>query len=473
MIKIYNTLSAALDTFVPRKEKEVSMYVCGPTVYNYIHIGNARPAIVFDTVRRYFEYRGYQVKYVQNFTDVDDKMIKRANEEGSTVEEIAHRYIEAYLEDMKCLHIKEEGMLRPKATEHIQEMIDMIQSLIDKGHAYEANGDVYFRVSTYHEEYGALSKQKIEDLQSGARIEVTELKESPLDFALWKASKPGEPHWDSPWGKGRPGWHIECSAMSNKYFGNSFDIHGGGQDLIFPHHENEIAQSKCSCGGSFAKYWMHNGYINIDGVKMSKSLGNFVLLRDILKHFSGKVIRFFMLSAHYRKPMNFSDTELNQAKIALERMENSLIRVHEISEHKIDPQGNSGEELKKVLKDTEEKFIEAMDEDFNTAQAIGVLFELVRELNKTLDSPYNQEGYEVLKKTATYLYHILYDVLGIAVEVETKVENLTVDLVEFILELRREARAEKNWELSDRIRDRLAELGIQIKDGKDSTTWRV
>ena len=473
MIKIYNTLSATLDTFVPQKEKEVSMYVCGPTVYNYIHIGNARPAIVFDTVRRYLEYRGYQVKYVQNFTDVDDKMIKRANEEGSTVEEIAHRYIEAYLEDMKHLHIKEEGMLRPKATEHIQEMIKMIQSLIEKGHAYESNGDVYFRVSTYHEEYGALSKQKIEDLQSGARIEVTELKESPLDFALWKASKPGEPYWDSPWGQGRPGWHIECSAMSNKYFGNSFDIHGGGQDLIFPHHENEIAQSKCSCGGSFAKYWMHNGYINIDGVKMSKSLGNFVLLRDILKHFSGKVIRFFMLTAHYRKPMNFSDAELHQAKIALERMENSLIRVYETSEDKMDPQGNSGEDLKKVLQDTEEKFIEAMDEDFNTAQAIGVLFELVRELNKTLDNPYNQEGYQVLKKTAAYLYHILYDVLGIAVEVETKVENLTVDLVEFILELRREARVAKNWELSDRIRDRLAELGIQIKDGKDSTTWRV
>lgn len=473
MIKIYNTLSATLDTFVPQKEKEVSMYVCGPTVYNYIHIGNARPAIVFDTVRRYLEYRGYQVKYVQNFTDVDDKMIKRANEEGSTVEEIAHRYIEAYLEDMKHLHIKEEGMLRPKATEHIQEMIKMIQSLIEKGHAYESNGDVYFRVSTYHEEYGALSKQKIEDLQSGARIEVTEIKESPLDFALWKASKPGEPYWDSPWGQGRPGWHIECSAMSNKYFGNSFDIHGGGQDLIFPHHENEIAQSKCSCGGSFAKYWMHNGYINIDGVKMSKSLGNFVLLRDILKHFSGKVIRFFMLTAHYRKPMNFSDAELHQAKIALERMENSLIRVYETSEDKMDPQGNSGEDLKKVLQDTEEKFIEAMDEDFNTAQAIGVLFELVRELNKTLDNPYNQEGYQVLKKTAAYLYHILYDVLGIAVEVETKVENLTVDLVEFILELRREARVAKNWELSDRIRDRLAELGIQIKDGKDSTTWRV
>lgn len=473
MIKIYNTLTASLDTFVSRKDKEVSMYVCGPTVYNYIHIGNARPAIVFDTVRRYFEYRGYSVKYVQNFTDVDDKMIKRANEEGTTVEEVAHRYIAAYLEDMKSLHIKEEGMLRPKATEHIQEMIEMIQSLIEKGHAYESNGDVYFRVSTYQEGYGALSKQKIEDLQSGARIEVTEVKESPLDFALWKASKPGEPYWNSPWGQGRPGWHIECSAMSNKYFGNSFDIHGGGQDLIFPHHENEIAQSKCSCGGSFANYWMHNGYINIDGVKMSKSLGNFVLLRDILKHFSGKVIRFFMLSAHYRKPMNFSDTELNQAKIALERIENSLIRVHEISENTINPQGSSGEDLKKSLQETEEKFIEAMDEDFNTAQAIGVLFELVRELNKTLDASYNQTAYEILKETAAYLYHILYDILGIAIEVETKVENLTVDLVEFILELRREARAAKNWDLSDRIRDRLSEMGIQIKDGKDSTTWRV
>lgn len=473
MIKIYNTLTGTLDPFVPCKEKEVSMYVCGPTVYNYIHIGNARPAIVFDTVRRYFEFRGYQVKYVQNFTDVDDKMIKRAHEEKTSVEEIAKRYIQGYLEDMQQIHIKEEGMIRPKATEHISEMIAMISSLIEKGHAYESQGDVYFRVSSYEKEYGALSKQKIEDLQSGARIEVTEIKESPLDFALWKASKEGEPYWESPWGKGRPGWHIECSAMSQKYFGHSFDIHGGGQDLIFPHHENEIAQSKCSCGGYFAKYWMHNGYINIDGMKMSKSLGNFVLLRDILKHFSGKVVRFFMLSAHYRKPMNFSDAELNQAKVALERIENSLIRAHSLQQEAIQEAGNSATELKEQLELAKNRFVEAMDEDFNTAQAIGVIFELVRELNKALDESLNAEGFARVQETKEYLYHILHEVLGVAVEIETVMEDLTVDLVEFILELRRDARTEKNWALSDKIRDRLLEMGIQIKDGKDRTTWTM
>lgn len=473
MIKIYNTLTAALDIFTPCKEKEVSMYVCGPTVYNYIHIGNARPAIVFDTVRRYFEYRGYKVNYVQNFTDVDDKMIKRANEEGTSVEEIAKRYIQGYLEDMKSLHIKEEGMIRPKATEHIPEMIEMISILIQKGHAYEMNGDVYFRVSSYEKEYGALSKQKLEDLQSGARVEVKEIKESSLDFALWKAAKEGEPYWDSPWGKGRPGWHIECSAMSHKYFGHSFDIHGGGQDLIFPHHENEIAQSRCSCGGHFAKYWMHNGYVNIDGVKMSKSLGNFVLLRDILKHFSGKVIRFFMLSAHYRKPMNFSDAELSQAKVALERIENSLLRAHSLQKEMIQEQGNGGEELKKELQLAQTKFIEAMDEDFNTAQAIGVIFDLVRQLNKTLDMSLKEEGFQVVQEVKDYIYHILYEVLGVEIEIGTQMEDLTVDLVELILELRREARSEKNWALSDKIRDRLLELGIQIKDGKDTTTWTM
>lgn len=473
MIKIYNTLTASLQEFVARKEKEVSMYVCGPTVYNYIHIGNARPAIVFDTVRRYFEYRGYRVQYVQNFTDVDDKMIKRAQEENTTVEEIANRYIQAYLEDMKGIGIKEEGMLRPKATEHIAEMITMIESLIAKGHAYAVAGDVYFRVSSYEKEYGALSKQKIEDLQSGARIEVNDVKESLLDFALWKSSKEGEPSWDSPWGKGRPGWHIECSAMSQKYFGDSFDIHGGGQDLIFPHHENEIAQSKCACGGHFVNYWMHNGYINIDGMKMSKSLGNFVLLRDILKHFSGKVVRFFMLSAHYRKPMNFSDAELSQAKIALERIENALMRAQEWKAEQIVGDGSHAEDLARAYKLAKEKFIEAMDEDFNTAQAIGVLFELVRELNKAMDEALSQEGYARVQEVKEYLLSILRDVLGIEVEVEKQMEDLTVDLVEFILALRRDARAEKNWALSDKIRDRLLELGIQIKDGKDHTTWSM
>lgn len=323
MIKIYNTLTASLEEFKPIKENEVSMYVCGPTVYNYIHIGNARPAIFFDTVRRYFEYRGYKVNYVQNFTDVDDKMIKKANEEGVDIKVIADRYIKAYLEDTAKLNLKEEGMLRPKATEHIAEMIKIIKSLIEKDFAYESNGDVYFNVEKYKNSYGELSKQNIEDLQAGARIDVNEIKKSPLDFALWKKSKENEPAWNSPWGQGRPGWHIECSAMSSKYLGNSFDIHGGGQDLIFPHHENEMAQSKCACGGHYAKYWMHNGYININGAKMSKS-GTFMLLRQILEQYDGRIIRFFMLGSHYRKPIEFSNYELDQSKASLERVENSL-----------------------------------------------------------------------------------------------------------------------------------------------------
>ncbi|MGL4688099.1 MAG: cysteine--tRNA ligase, partial [Fusobacteriaceae bacterium] len=302
MIKIYNTLTGKMDEFKSLIENEVSMYVCGPTVYNYIHIGNTRPAIFFDTVRRYFEYRGYKVKYVQNFTDVDDKMIKRANEEGITLKEVADKYIAAYFEDTSKINLKEEGMIRPKATDYIEHMIKLIETLIEKDCAYEVNGDVYFNVANYKEEYGKLSKQNIEELNSGSRVDINEIKKSPLDFALWKKAKVDEPSWSSPWGEGRPGWHIECSAMSNELLGKTFDIHGGGQDLIFPHHENEIAQSKCSTGGDFARYWIHNGYINIKGEKMSKSLGNFFLLRDVLKEYSGNVLRFFILSSHYRKP---------------------------------------------------------------------------------------------------------------------------------------------------------------------------
>ena len=473
MIKIYNTLSGKVDEFKTIKDGEVSMYVCGPTVYNYIHIGNARPAIFFDTVRRYFEYRGYKVKYVQNFTDVDDKMIKRANEEGVDLKAIADKYIKAYFEDTSKVNLKEEGMIRPKATEHIGDMIEIIQNLIDKGHAYEANGDVYFDVISYKEKYGALSKQNIDDLQSGARIEVADIKKSPLDFALWKKAKEGEPSWDSPWGKGRPGWHIECSAMSHKYLGDTFDIHGGGQDLIFPHHENEIAQSKCSCGGDFARYWMHNGYININGEKMSKS-GTFMLLRQVLEQFEGRVIRLFVLGAHYRKPMEFSNYELNQAKSSLERIENALVRAKNILANEAVENGNDCVELAEVLKTSSEKFITGMDDDFNTAQGLGAIFELVKELNKALDSEkLSVLGKENVQKTVDYIVNIMEEVLGVKLKLDNEVGNLTSELVEFILELRREARAEKNWGMSDKIRDRLAEMGIKIKDGKDKTTWSM
>ncbi len=474
MIRIYNTLTGKMDEFKPLVKDEVSMYVCGPTVYNYIHIGNARPAIFFDTIRRYFEYRGYKVKYVQNFTDVDDKMIKKSNEEGITLKEVADKYIAAYFEDTSKVNLKEEGMIRPRATDYIDHMIKLIETLIEKDYAYEVNGDVYFNVENYKDEYGKLSKQNIDDLNSGSRVDINEIKKSPLDFALWKNAKPGEPSWKSPWGEGRPGWHIECSAMSNELLGKTFDIHGGGQDLIFPHHENEIAQSKCSTGGDFARYWIHNGYINIKGEKMSKSLGNFFLLRDVLKEYSGNVLRFFILSSHYRKPIDFSEEELKQSKTGLERIENAIIRANEVLKYAMEEDGIKGEELNEVLKVSKEKFVSGMDEDFNTAMGIGAIFELVKELNKTIENKkFSQEGMDVIKNTVEFIIEVLENVLGVKLTLETKVEDLTKELIEFILKLRTDVRNEKNWALSDKIRDGLSELGIKIKDGKDKTQWSI
>lgn len=474
MIKIYNTLKGELEIFKPLKEGEVSMYVCGPTVYNYIHIGNARPAIFFDTVRRYFEFRGYKVKYIQNFTDVDDKMIKKANEEGVTLQDIAKKYIDAYFEDTAKINLKEEGMIRPKATEHIGEMIKIIKTLIEKGYAYESQGDVYFDVNSYKQEYGELSGQSIDDLKSGARIDVSEIKKDPLDFALWKKAKEGEPFWNSPWGKGRPGWHIECSAMSNKYLGPTFDIHGGGQDLIFPHHENEIAQSKCGTGGEFARYWIHNGYINVKGEKMSKSLGNFFLLREVLEQFEGRVVRFFILSSHYRKPIDFSDNELIQSKAGLERIENAISRGKEILTSKPAENGSDLTELKEILEISKDKFIRCMDEDFNTAGGIGAIFELVKELNKAGEiNKISKIGFEVLEDTIEYIKVVMEEVFGVLLKVEVQVGDMTTELIEFLLELRREARDNKNWEFSDKVRDRLLEMGIKIKDGKEKTTWSI
>ena len=476
MIKIHNTLTGKLEEFKPVVENQVSMYVCGPTVYNYIHIGNARPAMFFDTVRRYFEYRGYKVKYVQNFTDVDDKMIKRANEEGITLKDVADKYIAAYFEDTAKVNLKEDGMIRPKATEYIGEMIELIEILIKKGYAYESNGDVYFNVDKYKHEYGALSKQNIDELNSGARVDISEIKKSQLDFALWKAAKEGEPSWSSPWGEGRPGWHIECSAMSNKLLGATFDIHGGGQDLIFPHHENEIAQSKCSTGGDFARYWIHNGYINVKGEKMSKSLGNFFLLREVLAKFPGNVVRFFVLSSHYRKPIDFSEDELKQAEAGLRRIENALSRAVEMlnkSENTVEA-GDSLAELKEALKKSKEKFIEGMDDDFNTAIGVGAVFELVKELNKALEiGSINKAGVETITETVKFIKEAVEDVLGIKTSEVKQADNLTTELVEFVLKLRRDARDEKNWALSDKIRDGLQGIGIKIKDGKDTTQWSI
>ena len=474
MIKIYNTLSGELEEFKPIKENEVSMYVCGPTVYNYIHIGNARPVIFFDTVRRYFEYKGYKVNYVSNFTDVDDKMITKANEEGISLKEVADKYIAAFMEDTSKVGLKEEGMIRPKATENIGEMIKIVKELENKGFAYESNGDVYFNVAKY-DEYAALSHQKIEDLVSGARIEVNENKESPLDFTLWKKSKEGEPSWGSPWGQGRPGWHLECSAMSRKYLGDDFDIHGGGQDLIFPHHENEIAQSRCAHGGTYARYWMHNGYINIKGEKMSKSLGNFTLLRDILNVYEGKIVRFFMLSSHYRKPIDFSDEELNMAKAAIERIENTLVRTLEL-EKEFDEDINEDVVLfEQKLEDVEAKFQFAMDEDFNTARAIGVIFEFIKELNKFMDNGFkSKKAGMLLKLSRDFVKSVVEDVLGVKLNLDVKLdEGLTAELMDLILDIRLEAKRDKNYALADKIRDRLGELGVEIKDGRDKSSWTL
>lgn len=503
MIKIHNTLTGKLEEFKPLIENQVSMYVCGPTVYNYIHIGNARPAIFFDTVRRYFEYRGYRVKYVQNFTDVDDKMIKRSKEEGITLKEVADKYIKAYFEDTKKVNLKEEGMIRPKATEYIGEMIEIIESLIEKGYAYSVKGDVYFNVEKYKENYGELSKQNTEELSIGARVDINEIKSSPLDFALWKGAKEGEPSWKSPWGQGRPGWHIECSAMSNKLLGPTFDIHGGGQDLIFPHHENEIAQSKCGTGGEFARYWIHNGYINVKGEKMSKSLGNFFLLREVLEKFPGNVVRFFTLSSHYRKPIDFSEVELKQAESGLERIKNVMKRCENISKEG-DINGENLHELKNILEKSKIKFIEGMDEDFNTAMGIGAIFELVRELNKSLDvEKVSKNGIKNIEEAQEFIKITLETVLGVELEyneddseitnVLNKLNNIYMELfnenifknedmeikktlntvLEKILKKRREVRTNKEWELSDKIRDELFKCGIKIKDGKDTTQWSI
>ncbi|MGL5710256.1 MAG: cysteine--tRNA ligase, partial [Cetobacterium sp.] len=354
------------------------------------------------------------------------------------------------------------------------DMIKIIKTLIQKGYAYESSGDVYFDVNSYKREYGELSGQSIDDLQSGARIDVSEIKKNPLDFALWKAAKEGEPFWNSPWGKGRPGWHIECSAMSNKYLGPTFDIHGGGQDLIFPHHENEIAQSKCGTGGEFAKYWIHNGYINVKGEKMSKSLGNFFLLREVLEQFEGRVVRFFILSSHYRKPIDFSDNELIQSKAGLERIENAVARGKEKLTSKPVEGGSDLVELNTMLEVSKDKFVKCMDEDFNTAGGIGAIFELVKELNKAAEEDkVSKVGFEVIEAAVEYIRNVMEDVFGVLLKVEVQVGNMTTELIEFLLELRREARDNKDWTFSDKVRDRLLEMGIKIKDGKDKTTWSI
>ena len=463
-MRIYNTLTNSIEELKTIEEKKLKLYVCGPTVYNYIHIGNVRPLVVFDILARYFEYKDFEVNYVQNFTDIDDKIIKRANEEGITEEEVTKKYIEAFHEDTSKLNLL-KNINRPKVTENIPEIIDIIQKLIDNGYAYSINGDVFFDVLKY-EKYGQLSNQKLDELELGSRVEIMEAKKNPMDFALWKNKKEGEPYWESPWGNGRPGWHIECSAMAHKYLGESFDIHGGGQDLIFPHHENEIAQSRCAYNGEFAKYWMHNGYVQLNGEKMSKSTGNFFLLREIEEKFSGAVIRLFIASNHYRKPMNFSFEEMENTKKTLENITNSMLR---ISSNQAEQEIVTDHEFIDMITKFDEKFEYAMEDDLNTPMALATIFDQIRETNKYIDNNGKSLG---VKASYTSLKKKLIDVIGIEIEYDNKgaTNDLTEKLIELLLNLRKEARETKNFPLSDKIRDELKAIGIEIKDNKDGTT---
>lgn len=467
-MKIFNTLSRRKEEFIPLTPGEVKMYVCGPTVYNLPHIGNARPMIMFDTVRRYFEYKGYKVSFVSNFTDVDDKIIKKANEEGVDASVISERYIKECKKDMKAMNI-EPATVHPQATQEIQGMIDMIQTLIDKGHAYAAeDGTVYFKTGSF-EEYGKLSHKNLDELQSGFReIKVTgeEGKEDPNDFVLWKPKKEGEPYWESPWCQGRPGWHIECSVMAKRYLGDSIDIHAGGEDLIFPHHENEIAQSECANGKPFAAYWMHNGFLNIDNKKMSKSLGNFFTIRDIAEKYDLQVLRFFMLSAHYRSPLNFSAELMEASKNGLERILTCMDKLKEL-EAKAEGGQLTAEETQRMAQADKlrEKFEAAMEDDFNTADAVSAVFELVKLANSTADNSSTEEYVAGLRA----LIARLCSVLGIITE--RRIEVLDEE-VEAMIAARQQARKEKNFALADEIRGKLLDMGIVLEDTREGVKWK-
>lgn len=462
-MKIYNTMTRQKEEFVPVDKNEVKIYACGPTVYNYIHIGNARPLCVFDVLRRYLEYRGYKVKFVQNFTDIDDKIIKRANEEGVSYEEISEKYIKEFWTDADGLNFK-HATVHPKATENIDEIIDIIKTLVDKGYAYEAGGDVYFRTLKF-KEYGKLSHQPIEDLESGARIAIGEVKEDPLDFALWKGAKPGEPYWDSPWGKGRPGWHIECSAMNRKYLGNTIDIHCGGKDLVFPHHENEIAQSECANGCTFARYWMHNGYINVDNVKMSKSLGNFKTVREIADVYGYEVIRYFLISAHYRSPINYNIDIIEQCKSALERLYTCRDSLDFALKNAENEPCENDDQLISQFESRKNEFITAMDDDLNTADGIAALFELTKDINTHILSKKVSKN---VCEQAARIFDELCDVLGL---LYNRKSNDLSDDIEALIEKRETARKNKDWATADQIRDDLKAHGIILKDTPQGVTW--
>ncbi|MBR3016673.1 MAG: cysteine--tRNA ligase [Clostridia bacterium] len=455
-MQIYNSATRKKEEFIPLHEGKVGIYACGPTVYDFFHIGNARPFITFDVLRRYFEHRGYEVTFVQNFTDIDDKMIKRANKENITVKDLGDRFIKEYYQDAKALGIR-PATVHPRATEHIGEIIHLVKTLEEKGYAYEVNGDVYFDTKK-DMGYGKLSGQNLDDLEAGARIDVDEVKKNPADFALWKAQKPGEPAWPSPWGMGRPGWHIECSAMSMKYLGDTFDIHCGGKDLLFPHHENEVAQSECATGKPFARYWMHNGFINIDNEKMSKSLGNFFTVRDILKEYDPEDVRMFMLSAHYRSPINFSREMVAQAHASLQRLYTARENLLFLKKNAPDKELTDGEKaLLNRVKEYAARFDAAMDDDLNTADAIGAIFEIVKDANVTLNEQSAKAAVEGVLNTLLELT----GVLGLLMKAAE--EGLPAEIQQMADE-RAQARKEKNWKRSDELRDALAAAGYLVKD---------
>lgn len=463
-MKLYNTLTRKKEEFIPLEEGKVKMYVCGPTVYNYIHIGNARPFIMFDTLRRYLQYKGYDVTFVQNFTDVDDKIIKRGHEEGISPEEVANKYIDEYFVDADGLGINRADV-HPRVTDNIQQIIDFVKDLEDKGYAYEVNGDVYFDTKKF-EGYGKLSKQNQDELEAGARIEVNDQKKHPMDFVLWKSKKEGEPGWNSPWGEGRPGWHIECSVMSNRYLGESIDIHGGGQDLAFPHHENEIAQSEARSGKTFSNYWIHNGYININNEKMSKSKGNFFTVRDISKQYDLEIVRFFMLSAHYRNPVNFSDEMLNQAKAGLERLYNAKEKleftISNLSESSIRDEEKG---LVNELESYKTKFINAMEDDLNTADAVSAIFELSKFINTNVNETSSLE----FAKMCLDKFNELTGVLNI---VNKKNDDILDKDIEELIQKRTDAKKNRDFKLADDIRQELLDKGIVLEDTRQGTKWK-
>ncbi len=475
MLKVYNTLTQQKEEFKPLQPGKVGMYVCGVTPYNYPHIGNARPFVTWDVIKRYFRKCGYEVRHIQNFTDVDDKIIRTANEQGVTWKDIADRYIDGYFEAMDALGVQHAD-LYPRVSDHIPDIIAMIETLVDRGYAYPLEGDVYFSVEKFPE-YGKLSGRKLEDMQAGARIEVDERKHHPMDFALWKAAKPGEPYWESPWGKGRPGWHIECSTMSLKYLGKTFDFHGGGSDLIFPHHENEIAQSQCSCGDyhSFARYWLHNGFITIHEEKMSKSKNNFFTVQDILKKYPGEVLRFFILQTHYRSPLDFSDERLKEAQVSLGRLQNSLDYAQELSAMEGD--AATASELAQKAAGYKKDFYAAMDDDFNTALAISYLFALSKDINIYYNEVVNQKAaFDAADfAAAKAVYEEMAEIIGIFEAGATEapaVDGLSAEDIEALLAEREAARAAKNWGRADEIRDELKEKGIVIEDSSTGTRWK-